>query len=142
MPDSAGDSPEALQDLERQVRDTIRARVDIERQMANPDALRSAAALAYRDRDAVTSPLLEDAREKVAGDIAQLHEQWRGIDRAAHDIDRIQDLLDEAPDHIKAHRDAMEAALPTARQTRTEVGRLLADAGLHTILPEDAYGDG
>lgn len=142
MPDSAGDSTETLRDLERQVRDTIRARVDIERQMANPDALRSAAARAYRDRDAVTSPLLEEARQKVAGDIAELHKQWRDIDRVDHDIDRIQDLLVEAPDHIQAHRDAIAAAIPTARHTRTDVGETLAAAGLHTIVPEGALGDG
>lgn len=132
------DDIETLRNIEQQVRDTIKQRTDIERQLANPDALRSAAARAYRDRDAVTSPLLEEARDNVANDIAELHKQWRGIDRTARDTDRIEILFDEAPDHIKAHRDAIIAALPAARETRARIGRDLAAAGLQTILPEEA----
>jgi hypothetical protein len=56
-----------LQRLEREVMATVKARTELEERLANPDALRSATARAYRDRDAVTSPLLEEAREKVAG---------------------------------------------------------------------------
>lgn len=139
MPETniAGDT-QTLRDLEQRVRDTIKQRTDIERQLANPDTLRSAAARAYRDRDAVTSPLLEEARDKVAADIAELHKQWRDIDRTARDIDRIHDLLDDAPDHITAHRDAIKAALPAARETRSRVGKDIAAAGLQTILPEEA----
>lgn len=143
MPETNNDGDaQTLRDLQQRVRDTIKQRTDIERQLANPDTLRSAAARAYRDRDAVTSPLLEEARDKVAADITELHKQWRDIDRTARDTDRIQDFLDEAPDHIKAHRDAIEAALPTARETRARIGRDLTAAGLQTILPEEASTDG
>jgi hypothetical protein len=43
--------------------------MDLEQRFANPSALRSTTARAFRDRDAVTSPALEETRAKVAGDI-------------------------------------------------------------------------
>jgi hypothetical protein len=130
-----------LQRLEREVRATARARIDLEDRLADPGALRSATARAYRDRDAVTNPLLEEARAKVAADIAALTEQWREVDTVSRNAERLDDLLDEAPDHIRGHRDAIMAALPAAREARARVGRDLAEAGLQSLLPQEGWAD-
>jgi hypothetical protein len=135
------DDVEELQRLRKQVRATIKTRTDLEQRLANPDALRSATARAYRDRDAVTSPLLEEAREKVAADITAFHEEWRHIDKIARNVDRVNDLLVDAPSHILGHRDAIAAALPTARDTRAHVADGLKQAGLEGLVPEEGHGD-
>ena len=78
---------EELQRLQKQVRATIKERSSLEQGLANPDALRSATARAYRDRDAVTNPLLEEAREKVAADIEEFHKHWRHVDTIARNVE-------------------------------------------------------
>ncbi|CAN3132130.1 hypothetical protein ACNUDN_29880 [Mycobacterium sp. smrl_JER01] len=133
---------EELQQLQKQVRVTIKERTDLEQRLANPDALRSATAQALRDRDAVTNPLLEEAREKVSADIAEFHERWRHIDTIARSVERVAELLDEAPAHVLAHRDAIVEGLPAIRARRFEVARDLTTAGLHSILPEEGVADG
>ena len=80
---------EELQRLRQQVRATVKERTDLEQRLANPDALRSATARAYRDRDAVTNPLLEEARANVAADIAEFHDHWRHLDQIARNVERI-----------------------------------------------------
>lgn len=137
------DDEAELARLQREVRATIKARTDLENGLANPEALRSAIARAYRDRDAVTSPLLEEAREKVASDIEEFHTQWRHVDKIARNVDRINDLLVDAPAHVLGHRDAIVAALPQVREQRARVSREIAAAGLASILPEeDTHGEG
>jgi hypothetical protein len=104
--------------------------------------LRSATARALRDRDAVTSPLLEEAREKVAGDIEDFHDKWRRVDKIARSVERVEDLLVDAPAHVLVHRDAIVAALPQVRERRARVARDLAGAGLAGIVPEEGSVDG
>jgi hypothetical protein len=133
---------EELQRLQKQVRATVKERTDLEQRFANPDALRSATARAYRDRDAVTNPLLEEARANVAADIAAFHGHWRHVDKIARNVERIGDLLDGAPTHIVGHGDALVAGLPAVRELRAQVARDLTAAGLHSILPEEGAGDG
>lgn len=133
---------EELARLEKAVRATIKERMDLEQGFANPAALRSATARAYRDRDAVTSPALEEARTKVAGDIAAFHQEWRGVDRIAGNVERLEDLLDEAPAPIREHRDAIVAELPEVRQLRARIAEDLKRAGLENILPEEGICDG
>lgn len=133
---------EELQRLRREVRATVKARTDLEARLANPDALRSATSRANRDRDAVTSPLLEEAREKVASDIAEFHDKWRDVDKVARNVDRVNDLLVDAPAHVLGHRDAIVAALPAVREHRARVARDIAAAGLQAILPEVGAVDG
>jgi hypothetical protein len=105
---------EELRRLEREVRATVKARTDLEQRFANPEALRLATARAYRDRDAVTSPLLEAARDKVAADIAAFHDEWRQADLIARNMERLAGVLEEAPGHIGEHRDAIIDELPEA----------------------------
>ncbi|MDO2396088.1 hypothetical protein QRB38_20140 [Mycobacterium avium subsp. hominissuis] len=136
------DDEAELARLQREVRATIKARTDLESGLANPEALRSAIARAYRDRDAVTSPLLEEAREKVAADIEEFHKQWRHVDKIARSVERLNDLLVDAPAHVLGHRDAVVAALPGVREQRTRVSREIAAAGLASILPEEDTTDG
>jgi RNA-splicing ligase RtcB len=136
------DDEAELQRLQRLVRATITARVDLESRLANPEALRSATARALRDRDAVTSPLLEEAREKVAGDIEDFHDKWRRVDKIARSVERVEDLLVDAPAHVLVHRDAIVAALPQVRERRARVARDLAGAGLAGIVPEEGSVDG
>lgn len=138
MPDDA----EELQRLQTEVRATIKARTDLEQRLANPQALRSATARAYRDRDAVTNPLLEEARGNVAADIAAFHEEWRHVDKIARSVDRVYDLLADAPVHVQGHRDAIVAALPAVRDHRTRVAEDLRAAGLESVVPEEAPGNG
>ncbi len=136
------DDEAELARLQREVRATIKARTDLEARLASPEALRSATARANRDRDAVTSPLLEEAREKVAGDIDDFHDKWRHVDKIARSVERVEDLLVDAPAHVIGHRDAIVAALPQVRERRARVARDLADAGLAGIVPEEGSGDG
>ncbi|MEB3023008.1 MULTISPECIES: hypothetical protein [Mycolicibacter] len=131
-----------LRDLERQVRDTIAERANLERGLAHPDALRSATARAYRDRDAVTSPLLEEARLKAADDIAEFHKRWRELDKIARNTARLKELLECAPPHVQEHRDAIVAELPAAREQRARIGHDVKAAGLESLLPEGYGGDG
>ena len=133
---------EELQRLQKQVRATIKERSSLEQGLANPDALRSATARAYRDRDAVTNPLLEEAREKVAADIEEFHKHWRHVDTIARNVERVADLLDEAPAYVLSHRDAIAEGLPAGRERRAQVARGLIAAGLHSILPEEVHVDG
>lgn len=136
------DDADELQSLHREVRATIKARIDLEQHLANPQALRSATARAYRDRDAVTNPLLEEARERVAADIAAFHAEWRHVDKIARSVDRVYDLLVDAPAHVQGHRDAIVAALPAVRDRRTRVADDLRTAGLYSVVPEEAPGNG
>ncbi|UCA22858.1 hypothetical protein [Mycobacterium kansasii] len=131
-----------LHRLEQQIRAAVKERADIEQRLANPAALRSATARAYRDRDAVTSPLLEEARRKVSADIADLHGRWRQIDGIAHRVDRLADLLETAPTHVQEHRDAIMAALNQVRLGRSRIAQDLTTAGLECLLPEGAGADG
>ncbi|EHB48867.1 hypothetical protein MycrhDRAFT_5708 [Mycolicibacterium rhodesiae JS60] len=93
-----------LAQLQEQVRATVRERQDIERQLANPDALRSATARAQRDRDAVTSPLLEEARGKIADDIADFLKEWRHMDKVGHTAQRLAPVIESAPDFRRRGR--------------------------------------
>jgi hypothetical protein len=131
-----------LQRLEKAVRATIKERMDLEQGFANPSALRSATARALRDRDAVTSPALEEARGKVAGDIAVFRDEWRQADRTARNVERLDGVLETAPAHIREHRDAIIAELPAARQARARIAAGLGTAGLASILPEAGLADG
>lgn len=128
---------EELRELERRVRATIKMRMGLEQQLANPGALRSATAQALRDRDAVTSPLLEEARAKVTADIAAFHEEWHSIDKYARTVERLSVVMDEAPTHILKHRDALVDGLPEARRARARIGERLRTAGLASLLPEE-----
>jgi hypothetical protein len=130
---------EELRRLEREVRATVKARNDLEQRFANPEALRSATARAYRDRDAVTSPLLEEARSKVAADIAALQKEWRHPDQVARNVERLGPVLDEAP---REHRAAIVGELPEAFRGRSRVAERLRSAGLESLLPEEGAGDG
>lgn len=136
------DDADELRRLEQQVRTTIKARMGLEQHLANAAALQSATARAFRDRDAVTSPALEEARGKVADDIDAFHARWRELDRIARDVDRLSELIDEAPAHVRGHRDAITAGLPDVRETRARIARIVAAAGLEGILPEGAPADG
>lgn len=133
---------EELRRLQEQVRDTIKERRALEQRLANPDALRSATARAYRDRDAVTNPLLEEARANVAADIAVFHEHWRHSDQIARNVERVADLLDGAPAHVLGHYEAIVDGLPAAQERRDQVSRDVAAAGLESIVPEEVPGDG
>lgn len=138
-----GDDEGELRRLEQQLRALVKERTDLESRLANPEMLRTAAARAYRDRDAVTSPLLEEARGRVAADIEALHEQWREPDRIARRVERLEMVLDaDAPEHIRSYRDAILAGLPEVRRVRAGIAATLAQAGLEGILPEEARGDG
>ncbi|OBK38613.1 hypothetical protein A5658_03585 [Mycobacterium sp. 1245111.1] len=137
---AAGDAAE-LQRLQHEIRAAIKERSDIEQRLANPDALRAATARAHRDRDAVTNPLLDEARGKVSADIAALNEAWRHVDTVTRSIDRLNDLIEHAPAHIRRHRDAIAESLPNVRQARAKIAERLRAAGLESLLPEEA-GDG
>lgn len=133
------DSAAELDRLERQVRAMTRERMDIERGLSNPAALRSATARAYRDRDAVTSPLLEEARAQIESDVHEFHAQWRLVDRIPRGMERLAAFLADAPEAIRAHHDGIAAELPGALTCRGEIGDTLARSGLHAVLPD---GDG
>lgn len=138
------DGVEKLRLLERQVRATVKARMDREHGLANPAALRNATAQAYRDRDAVTSPMLEEARAQVSADVAAFHEQWHYIDKKARNLDRLGPILHEAPSHVLGHRDALVAAIPEARRVRARIEDAVRAAGLDGILPDEeiTHGEG
>jgi prophage DNA circulation protein len=135
MPDDATDE---LHLLSNEVRAVTRERLDLAQRLANPAALRSATARAFRDRDAVTSPVLEEARSKIATDIAAFNKEWRQVDKSARDVERLAELLETAPPRIREHRDAIIAELPAVRQARARIAKVLKNAGLATILPDEA----
>ncbi|WP_016894200.1 hypothetical protein [Mycobacteroides abscessus] len=135
------DSAAELERLEQKVRAVTRERMDIERGLSNPAALRSATARAYRDRDAVTSPLLEEARDQIQADVREFHSKWRAIDRIYRDISRLAQFLDEAPQSIRSHRDGIVAELPEVRVRRSQIGSKLASEGLVAILPDGESGN-
>lgn len=137
-PDSAAE----LERLKRQVRATIHERMDIERGLSNPAALRTATARAYRDRDAVTSPLLEEARGQIESDVREFHAQWRSVDRIPRGVERLAQFLEDAPESVRAHRDGIAAELPGVRKRRAEIGEQLAQSGLRAILPDGEGSNG
>ena len=137
----AGDAAE-LQRLQHEIRAAIKLRSDLEQRLANPDALRTATARARRDRDAVTNPLLDEARDKVAADIAAWNEAWQHVDIVARNVDRLSDLVEHAPVHIRRHRDAIVELLPTVRQDRARIADGLRATGLEGLLPEEGPGCG
>lgn len=126
-----------LAQLQEQVRATVRERQDIERQLANPDALRSATARAQRDRDAVTSPLLEEARGKIADDIADFLKEWRHMDKVGHTAQLLAPVIESAPDVVREHHAAIGDELPAVRRRRAQVAEKLRAANLANILPDD-----
>lgn len=131
-----------LNRLQQQIRATIKERMDIERHLANPDALRAATARAYRDRDAVTNPRLDEERTKITEDIGAFHDQWNAIDFIADKTQRLAPFLDDAPDSVRAHRDAILTELPSVRNARAAIANRLAAAGLANVLPEAEPTDG
>jgi hypothetical protein len=126
-----------LAQLQEQVRATVRERQDTERQLANPDALRSATARAQRDRDAVTSPLLEEARGKIAADIAGFLKEWRYMDKVGHTAERLAPVIESAPDGVREHHAAIGAELPAVRRRRAQIAEKVRSADLANILPDD-----
>lgn len=133
----APDPEVELAQLQEQVRATVRARQDIERQLANPDALRSATARAQCDRDAVTSPLLEEARGKIAADIADFLKEWRRMDKIGHTAQRLAPVIESAPDGVREHHAAIGAELPAVRSRRAQIAEKVRSADLASILPDD-----
>lgn len=137
------DDTAELHRLQQQVRATIKERIDLDQRYTNPDALRAATARALRDRDAVTSPKLEEARDKVNADLAALHKEWHHADQIARNIERLDPALGEgAPAPIRQHRDAIIAELPAARSARARIADRIAQAGLAGILPEEGSTSG
>lgn len=134
------DSPEELARLQQQTRDTVRERLKIESQLANPAALRAATARAYRDRDAVTNPELEEGRQQIAAVTKQLQSRWHDIDRRARDIERVARFLDSAPTHIEEHNEAFLAQMPAVLQGRAQIAARLEQAKLSAILPTEDDG--
>jgi hypothetical protein len=126
-----------LAQLQEQVRTTVRERQDLERQLANPNALRSATARAERDRDAVTSPLLEEARGKIAADIADFLKEWRHVDKVGRTAERLAPVIETAPDGVREHHAAIGAELPAVRRRRAQIAEKVRSADLAAILPDD-----
>jgi hypothetical protein len=126
--------------LEAQVRAAVKARQDLERQLADPAALRSATARAYRDRDAVTNPRLEEARAKIADDRDAFDKEWQHIDTVTRNIGRLAEVLDAAPQPIQQHRDAIAAKTPAVHHARAQIAETLTTAGLAGIIPDPAVG--
>lgn len=137
MPLTDQDTVEELHRLEAELRTVVKARMDLERGLANPDALRPAIGRAYRDRDAVTSPQLEEAREGIIEVIAEFHAAWREVNKAAREIERYEVFISEAPKRIQEARDEVLAAVPGVRAARTQIGRRVAAAGLIGVIPEE-----
>ncbi|WP_236739718.1 hypothetical protein [Mycobacteroides abscessus] len=131
-----------LHALRQQIRAAQRERLDIESHLGNPDALRSATARALRDRDAVTSPALEEARTKIARDIAALRSQWHRVDRARHIAERFARIIEEAPEAVRDHYHAIGAELPEVRRIRARIATELRLAGLGTVVSEGQSTDG
>lgn len=136
------DTNDELQRLKQEVRAAISERLDLDQQLANLAALRSATARAYRDRDAVTSPVLEEARSKIAAELTAFHDEWRQVDRIAWSVLRLDEFLKEAPAHIREHRDAIAAQMPAARQARARIAETMKNADLASILPDQGLTDG
>jgi hypothetical protein len=134
------DSPEELARLQQQTRDAVRERLKIESQLANPAALRAATARAYRDRDAVTNPELEERRQQIAAVTKELQSRWHGIDRRARDMERVAKFLDSAPKHIEEHNEAFLAQMPAVLQGRAQIAARLEQAKLSAILPTENDG--
>jgi chromosome segregation ATPase len=126
-----------LAQLQERVRAAVSERQDIERQLANPDALRSATARAHRDRDAVTSPLLEEARDKITADIADFLKEWRHVEKVARTAERLLPVIESAPEVVREHHAAIDAALPAVRRRRAQIAETMRSAGLASILPDD-----
>lgn len=134
------ESTEELARLQQQTRDTVRERLKIEAQLANPAGLRAATTRAYRDRDAVTNPELEERRQQIASVTKQLQSCWHDIDRWARDIERVARFLDSAPTHIGEHNEAFLAEMPAVLQGRAKIAARLEQVKLHGILPTEEDG--
>lgn len=131
-----------LHALRQQIRAAQRERLDIESHLGNPDALRSATARALRDRDAVTSPALEEARTKISGDISAFQSQWQLVDRAQRITQRFARVIQEAPEAVRDHYHALGTELPEVRRIRERIATQLRHAGLETVVPEGQSTDG
>lgn len=126
-----------LRDLRQQIRAAQRERLDLEAHLGSPEALRSATARALRDRDAVTSPALEEARTTMAADIAELQSQWCSVDKTAHVAERFAGVIDEAPLAVRDHHSAIAVELPEVRRQRDRIAAELLATGLIGVVPED-----
>ncbi|MFL0177129.1 hypothetical protein [Mycobacterium sp. SMC-13] len=139
---SVPDSEQELRRLEAELRAVTKTRMDLERGLANPDALRAAASRAHRDRDAVTSPLLEEARQGIVEAIGSFHETWRHVDKCVRQMERFADVIGEAPPRVQECRDEVMAVAPQVREARARIGARVSAAGLIGVVPGDEVVDG
>jgi len=139
---SVPDSEQELRRLEGELRAVTKTRMDLERGLANPDALRAATSRAHRDRDAVTSPLLEEARQGIVEAIGSFHEAWRNVDKCVRQMERFADVIAEAPPRVQECRDEVMAAAPQVREARAQIGARVSAAGLIGVVPGDEGDDG
>ena len=77
----------------------------------------------------------------MAADIEEFHKHWRHVDTIARNVERVADLLDEAPAYVLSHRDAIAEGCPRCGTARAGRAGLIA-AGLYSILPEEVHVDG
>ena len=139
---SVPDSEQELRRLEGELRAVIKTRMDLERGLANPDALRAATSRAHRDRDAVTSPLLEEARQGIVDAIGSFHEAWRHVDKCVRQMERFADVIAEAPPQVQECRDEVLAAAPQVREARAQIGARVSAAKLIGVVPGNENNDG
>ncbi|MGP4027139.1 hypothetical protein [Actinomadura sp. 3N407] len=127
----SGDDMERLEELRRELRTTRQARLAAEKRAQGVETTRLAVAAAARDRDVVTSPELEAARERATALAVRLRSSWQSIDRTRVRAGRLiaTGVELETDTSISGARQLM-SALAEEEQRRADVEARLAEAGI------------
>ena len=143
MADATGADAARLEQLRRQIRETRAARMDTERRAVGVSTLEAAIAAAERDRDAGTSPALEEARRRAELLAGRLAEGFEGVDRIMVFAARLATVGFDPRDDTGGEGAAqLMARLDADAQTRAEITALLAGAGIDwTAVPDPPGAD-
>lgn len=123
MPPDRGSSDEELIDqLENELAETRRARLDAEAVARTAPALRRAVEIARRDAAAGVSPALLQARQLQRSGVARLEDAYAGAARIAGHLAALEEtpleLADELTGPVHAALDEMEALRRSDRHQR------------------------
>lgn len=128
------EAAERIKDLERQVALVRKERQQAQRRVAERATVEMALERTLRDRSALTSPAVDEARGYAQRLLDELVECWDGVDRVRHMLTRFRA-------QVAADFGPIEAALAAEMAVRVEFAAQVELAGLAIRVPVLEQGD-
>jgi hypothetical protein len=137
---TASDLSAAIAQLEAELRETRKNRTLNERAAASLRTTRLAVETADRDRDALTSPELENLRDRADSMVTRLRDTWSSIDRIRlNALTVVNSGVDLSSDPGIAGGTVLMAVLQTEAERRERATEQLIEVGLDSVrVPKPA----